>query len=422
MQVDVLLGLQWGDEGKGKIVDFLAPNYNVIARFQGGPNAGHTLEFNGNKHVLHQIPSGIFRENKENIIGNGVVLDPVIFMKEVKDIHDKFGIDLKNCLIISNKAQLISPIHRLLDKLLEGSKGDKKIGSTLKGIGPTYQDKIGRHGLRVGDILSEFFINKYKDQKSTHDYFLKENYPSDFTEKENLFFKAVDFLKEFNITDTEYVVNNHIEKNNKVLAEGAQGTLLDIDFGSYPFVTSSNTTTAGACVGLGVSPKKIGNVFGIFKAYCTRVGAGPFPTELFNQIGKNIEINGNEFGSTTGRSRRCGWLDLPALKYSVMLNGVTDLYMMKSDVLSDFKTVNICIGYKYKGKDIDYFPTLIESEDIKPIYKSFNGWSSNINNCRNYNNLDQEFKDYMNFIQDNLGLPIKLISLGPDREATILVN
>ena len=422
MQVDVLLGLQWGDEGKGKIVDFLAPNYNVIARFQGGPNAGHTLEFNGNKHVLHQIPSGIFRENKENIIGNGVVLDPVIFMKEVKDIHDKFGIDLKNCLIISNKAQLISPIHRLLDKLLEGSKGDKKIGSTLKGIGPTYQDKIGRHGLRVGDILSEFFINKYKDQKSIHDYFLKENYPSDFIEKENLFFKAVDFLKEFNIKDTEYVVNNHIEKNNKVLAEGAQGTLLDIDFGSYPFVTSSNSTTAGACVGLGVSPKKIGNVFGIFKAYCTRVGAGPFPTELFDQVGKNIEINGNEFGSTTGRSRRCGWLDLPALKYSVMLNGVTDLYMMKSDVLSDFKTVNICIGYKYKGKDIDYFPTLIESEDIKPIYKSFNGWSSNINNCRNYNNLDQEFKDYINFIQDNLGVPIKLISLGPDREATILVN
>ena len=422
MQVDVLLGLQWGDEGKGKIVDFLAPNYNVIARFQGGPNAGHTLEFNGNKHVLHQIPSGIFRENKENIIGNGVVLDPVIFMKEVKDIYDKFGIDLKNCLIISNKAQLISPIHRLLDKLLEDSKGDKKIGSTLKGIGPTYQDKIGRHGLRVGDVLSEFFINKYKDQKSTHDYFLKENYPSDFIKKENLFFKAVDFLKEFNITDTEYVVNNHIEKNNKVLAEGAQGTLLDIDFGSYPFVTSSNTTTAGACIGLGVSPKKIGNVFGIFKAYCTRIGAGPFPTELFDQVGKNIGINGNEFGSTTGRSRRCGWLDLPALKYSVMLNGVTDLYMMKSDVLSDFKTVNICIGYKYKGKDIDYFPTLIESEDIKPIYKSFNGWSSNINNCRNYNNLDQEFKDYINFIQDNLGVPIKLISLGPDRDATILVN
>ena len=422
MQVDVLLGLQWGDEGKGKIVDFLAPNYNVIARFQGGPNAGHTLEFNGNKHVLHQIPSGIFRKNKENIIGNGVVLDPVIFMKEVEDIYDKFGIDLKDCLIISNKAQLISPIHRLLDKLLEDSKGDKKIGSTLKGIGPTYQDKIGRHGLRVGDVLSEFFINKYKDQKSTHDYFLKGNYSSDFIEKEDLFFKAVDFLKEFDITDTEYVVNNHIKKNNKVLAEGAQGTLLDIDFGSYPFVTSSNTTTAGACVGLGVSPKKIGNVFGIFKAYCTRVGAGPFPTELFDQVGKNIGINGNEFGSTTGRSRRCGWLDLPALKYSVMLNGVTDLYMMKSDVLSDFKTINICIGYKYKGKDIDYFPTLIESEDIKPIYKSFNGWSSNINNCRNYKNLDQEFKDYINFIQDNLGVPIKLISLGPDREATVLVN
>ena len=298
---DVLVGLQHGDEGKGKVTKCFAEtgNYNYCVRFNGGPNAGHTLEFNGNKHVLHQIPSGIFRENKENNRGNGVVLDPVIFLKEVKDIHDKFGIDLKNCLIISNKAQLISPIHRLLDKLLEDSKGDKKIGSTLKGIGPTYQDKIGRHGLRVGDILSEFFINKYKDQKSTHDYFVKENYPSDFIEKENLFFKAVDFLKEFNITDTEYVVNNHIEKNNKVLAEGAQGTLLDIDFGSYPFVTSSNTTTAGACIGLGVSPKKIGNVFGIFKAYCTRVGAGPFPTELFDQVGKNIEINGNEFGSTT---------------------------------------------------------------------------------------------------------------------------
>jgi len=422
MQVDVLLGLQWGDEGKGKVVDFLAPNYTVIARFQGGPNAGHTLEFNGKKHVLHQIPSGVFRENKINIIGNGVVLDPVIFRKEVRDIHKKFKLDLKESLIISNKAQLISPIHRLLDRLLEENKGNKKIGSTLKGIGPTYQDKIGRHGLRVGDVLSDNFLNKYKNQKSTHDYFIKGNYPSDFLKNENLFFEAIGFLKEFKITDTEYVVNNHIEKNNKILAEGAQGTLLDIDFGSYPYVTSSNTTTAGACIGLGVSPKRIGSVFGIFKAYCTRVGAGPFPTELFDQVGKNIAKNGNEFGSTTGRSRRCGWLDLPALKYSVMLNGVTDLFMMKADVLSDFKSINICVGYIYKGKKIDYFPTSIESDDIKPIYKSFKGWSSNVNSSTNYHHLDKEFKDYINFIQENLKVSIKLISLGPDREATILVN
>ncbi len=422
MQVDVLLGLQWGDEGKGKVVDFLAPNYSVIARFQGGPNAGHTLEFNGNKHVLHQIPSGVFRENKTNIIGNGVVLDPVIFMKEVRDIYKKFKLDLKDSLIISNKAQLISPIHRLIDRLLEENKGNKKIGSTLKGIGPTYQDKIGRHGLRVGDILSDNFLNKYKNQKSTHDYFINGNYPSDFLKNENLFFEAIDFLKEFKITDTEYVVNNHIEKNNKILAEGAQGTLLDIDFGSYPYVTSSNTTTAGACIGLGVSPKRIGSVFGIFKAYCTRVGAGPFPTELFDQLGKKIGKNGNEFGSTTGRSRRCGWLDLPALKYSVMLNGVTDLFMMKADVLSDFKSINICIGYIYKGKKIDYFPTSIESDDIKPIYKSFKGWSSSVNNCTNYHHLDKEFKDFINFIQEKLKVPIKLISLGPDREATVLVN
>lgn len=422
MQVDVLLGLQWGDEGKGKVVDFLAPKYNVIARFQGGPNAGHTLEFNGNKHVLHQIPSGIFRKNKINIIGNGVVLDPVIFMKEVIDIYDKFKIDLKESLIISNKAQLISPIHRLLDRVLEESKGKKKIGSTLKGIGPTYQDKIGRHGLRVGDALSDNFLKKYKNQKSSHDYFINGNYPSDFMKNEDLFFKAISFLKEFKITDTEYVVNNHIEKNNKILAEGAQGTLLDIDFGSYPYVTSSNTTTAGACIGLGVSPKKIGNVFGIFKAYCTRVGAGPFPTELFDEVGENIGKNGNEFGSTTGRPRRCGWLDLPALKYSVMLNGVTDLYMMKADVLSDFKSINVCIGYLYKGKKIDYFPTSIESDDIKPIYKSFKGWSSDVNSCTDYDDLDKEFKDYINFIQEKLKVPIKLISLGPDREETVLVN
>ena len=422
MSVDVLLGLQWGDEGKGKIVDFLAPSYDFIARFQGGPNAGHTLEFDGIKHVLHQIPSGIFREDKYNIIGNGVVLDPVIFMKEVTQIEDKFDIQLKNILTISSRAQLISPVHRLLDRVLEENKGDKKIGSTLKGIGPTYQDKIGRHGLRVGDVLSESFHDKYKLQKSYHDYFLEGYYNEQFEKEETQFFDSIDFLKHFDIIDTEYLINKSVEKNKKILAEGAQGTLLDIDFGSYPFVTSSNTTTAGACIGLGISPKKIGEVFGIFKAYCTRVGAGPFPTELFNEDGKKIGVNGNEFGSTTGRPRRCGWLDIPALKYSVMLNGVTKLYMMKADVLSDFKEVKICVGYYYKGKEIDYFPSTIDSEDIEPIYKTFDGWTSSTNSCKDYDSLEENFKDYIRFIEDKVGVKIKLISLGPDREETIYIN
>ena len=422
MSVDVLLGLQWGDEGKGKVVDFLAPKYDFIARFQGGPNAGHTLKFDDKKHVLHQIPSGIFRKNKHNIIGNGVVLDPVIFKNEVDSIHEKFKINLHEIISISNKAQLISPVHRLLDKVLEKNKGDKKIGSTLKGIGPTYQDKIGRHGLRVGDVLSKSFKDKYAKQKSYHDYFLDGHYEDNFKLEEENFFLAIQFLKKFEITDTEYLINNNLNKKKKFLAEGAQGTLLDIDFGSYPFVTSSNTTTAGACIGLGISPRKISNVYGIFKAYCTRVGAGPFPTELFDDIGDTIAHNGNEFGSTTGRPRRCGWLDIPALKYSVMLNGVTHLYIMKADVLSDFDEVKVCTGYIYDGKEIDYFPSIIDSDNIKPVYKVFPGWTSKVNESRRYEDLEDNFKNYITFIEDSVGVKIKLISLGPDREETVLLD
>ena len=422
MSVDVLLGLQWGDEGKGKIVDFLAPKYDLVARFQGGPNAGHTLEFDGIKHVLHQIPSGIFREDKQNIIGNGVVLDPVIFMNEVSQINKKFNISLKDILSISTRAQLISPVHRLLDKVLEENKGKNKIGSTLKGIGPTYQDKIGRHGLRVGEILSDNFKEKYDKQKSYHNYFLEGHYDNNFSDEEKTFFECINKLKEFKIVDTEYLINKNVNRKKKVLAEGAQGTLLDIDFGSYPFVTSSNTTTAGACIGLGISPKKIDKVFGIFKAYCTRVGAGPFPTELFDDIGEKIAKNGNEFGSTTGRPRRCGWLDLPALKYSIMLNGVSDLYMMKADVLSGFSEVKVCVGYEYNNEKIDYFPSSIESDSIKPIYKSFKGWTSKSNHARSFDDLEDNFKKYINFIESEVDVSIKLVSLGPDREETIYMK
>ena len=422
MSVDVLLGLQWGDEGKGKIVDYLAPKYDFIARFQGGPNAGHTLEFDGIKHVLHQIPSGIFRDNKHNIIGNGVVLDPVIFMHEIIQIEKKFNLDLTKILSISTRAQLISPVHRLLDKILEKNKGDSKIGSTLKGIGPTYQDKIGRHGLRVGEVLSKNFNDKYAKQKSYHDNFLDGHYDQSFVDEEKKFFESIKKLKKFKIVDTEYLMNKNINRGKNILAEGAQGTLLDIDFGSYPFVTSSNTTTAGACIGLGISPNKILNVFGIFKAYCTRVGAGPFPTELFDDIGKKIASNGNEFGSTTGRARRCGWLDIPALKYSIMLNGVTELYMMKADVLSDFNEIKVCIGYNYNGEKIDYFPSSIESENISPIYKTFQGWTSKSNKAQKFEDLEKNFQSYVRFIEDQVGVKINLISLGPVREQTIFIN
>ena len=422
MSVDVLLGLQWGDEGKGKIVDYLAPKYDFIARFQGGPNAGHTLEFDGIKHVLHQIPSGIFRDNKHNIIGNGVVLDPVIFMDEIIQIEKKFNLDLTKILSISTRAQLISPVHRLLDKILEKNKGDSKIGSTLKGIGPTYQDKIGRHGLRVGEVLSKNFNDKYAKQKSYHDNFLDGHYDQSFVDEEKKFFESIKKLKKFKIVDTEYLMNKNINRGKNILAEGAQGTLLDIDFGSYPFVTSSNTTTAGACIGLGISPNKILNVFGIFKAYCTRVGAGPFPTELFDDIGKKIASNGNEFGSTTGRARRCGWLDIPALKYSIMLNGVTELYMMKADVLSDFNEIKVCVGYNYNGEKIDYFPSSIESENISPIYKTFQGWTSKSNKAQKFEDLEKNFQSYVRFIEDQVGIKINLISLGPVREQTIYIN
>ena len=421
MPLDVLLGLQWGDEGKGKVVDFLSHKYNIVARFQGGPNAGHTLEFDGKKHVLHQIPSGIFSKNEINIIGNGVVLDPIIFKNEVEQIHKKFKIELFSNLHISNKVQIITPSHRFADNILEKEKGDKKIGSTLRGIGPTYQDKIGRHGLRVGDITYDNFKKKYNNQKKTHSYLFKKAKDIDFDKEEKKFFSAINFLKKFNLTDTEYLINKNLINGKNVLAEGAQGTLLDIDFGSYPYVTSSNTTTAGACIGLGVSPKNVGNVYGVFKAYCTRVGKGPFPTELFDQKGKDIAKRGNEYGSTTGRPRRCGWLDILALKYAVMLNGVTELFMMKADVLSGFDTVYVCTKYLFNGKEIDYFPSTIGDSTLKPIFKSFRGWEMDISNCKKSSDFPKELIEYINFIENNLQLPIKLVSLGPDRKQTVLM-
>ena len=421
MSLDVLLGLQWGDEGKGKVVDYLSNKYDLVARFQGGPNAGHTLEFDNKKHVLHQIPSGIFSKNSLNIIGNGVVLDPVIFKNEIEKIELKFGIKLFDNLFISNKVQLITPSHRFIDKILEKRKGDKKIGSTLRGIGPTYQDKIGRHGLRVGDIKYDNFKNKYEKQKKMHSYLFKDINLKEFSYEEKQFFDSINFLKKFNLTDTEYLINKNLNKEKSVLAEGAQGTLLDIDFGSYPFVTSSNTTTAGACIGLGVSPKKVQKVYGVFKAYCTRVGKGPFPTELFNKEGDKIAKKGNEFGSTTGRARRCGWLDLLALKYAVMLNGVTELFMMKADVLSGFDKIFICTKYLFEGKEIDYFPSTIGDSRIEPIYESFDGWQNDISNCKEKSNFPKELVNYIQFIENKLKIPIKLVSVGPDRNQTVLV-
>ncbi len=421
MSLDVLLGLQWGDEGKGKVVDYLSNKYDLVARFQGGPNAGHTLEFDNKKHVLHQIPSGIFSKNSLNIIGNGVVLDPVIFKNEIEKIELKFGLKLFDNLFISNKVQLITPSHRFIDKILEKEKGDKKIGSTLRGIGPTYQDKIGRHGLRVGDIKYESFKNKYERQKEMHSYLFKDINLQEFNSEEKQFFDSINFLKKFNLTDTEYLINKNLNKGKNVLAEGAQGTLLDIDFGSYPFVTSSNTTTAGACIGLGVSPKKVDKVYGVFKAYCTRVGKGPFPTELFDKEGEKIAKKGNEFGSTTGRARRCGWLDLLALKYALMLNGVTELFMMKADVLSGFDKVFLCTKYLFEGKEIDYFPSTIGDSTLEPIYESFDGWKNDISNCKEKSDFPKELINYIQFIENNLKIPIKLVSVGPDRNQTVLV-
>lgn len=418
MKVDVLLGLQWGDEGKGKVVDVLTPKYNVVTRFQGGPNAGHTLEFNGEKYVLRSIPSGIFQGEKVNIIGNGVVLDPALFKAEAEGLSQS-GHDLTKRLYISKKAHLILPTHRLLDAAYEAAKGDNKVGTTGKGIGPTYTDKISRNGVRVGDILNNF-EEKYRAAVARHEQILKSlNFEYDLKALEPEWFEGIEYLKKFTFVDSEHVVNNLIKEGNSVLAEGAQGTMLDIDFGSYPFVTSSNTICAGACTGLGIGPNKIGKVFGIFKAYCTRVGAGPFPTELFDEVGETIGRLGHEFGAVTGRKRRCGWLDLVALKYSIMINGVTDLIMMKSDVLDSFDTIKVCTAYKIDGKETADFPYDIDSVEIEPIYQEFKGWKSDLTSVRAESQFPKEFSDYIRFIEEETGVRITIISVGPDREATI---
>ena len=419
MKVDVLLGLQYGDEGKGKIVDVLAPKYDVVARFQGGPNAGHTLEFDGIKHVLHQIPSGIFREKTRNIIGNGVVLDPIVFKTEIEKLQ-KYNLNVKENLFISKKATLIIPTHRLLDQAYEKAKGVDKIGSTLKGIGPSYQDKIGRQGLRVGDILAETFKEKFKKLTDIHFEILKgHDIPFKWEELEAQFLEAVSFLKEFKLIDSEYFINDELKKGSSILAEGAQGSLLDIDFGSYPFVTSSSTVTAGACTGLGVPPKEIGEVYGIFKAYSTRVGSGPFPTELLDAEGEKMRKEGNEFGSTTGRPRRCGWIDLPALKYSIMINGVSQLLMMKADVLSIFPTIKVCTHYELSNGSItELVPYEIVNEKIKPVYTVLKGWNTSLTGVSE-NQIPIELAQYVDFLEKALNVPITLISIGPDRTQTI---
>ena len=421
MAVDVLLGLQWGDEGKGKIVDVLAPKYQVVARFQGGPNAGHTLEFDGFKHVLHQIPSGIFRQEVQNIIGNGVVLDPIIFKKEIDGLAH-FNLDLRKNLEISKKASIILPTHRLLDAAYEKAKGDAKIGSTLKGIGPTYTDKISRQGLRVGDMISPDFSAKYNALVDRHKAILDVyKFEYDLAAAEKEFFEAVAFMKEFHLVDSEYSVNHAITAGKTILAEGAQGSLLDVDFGSYPFVTSSNTITAGACTGLGVAPKNIGEVFGIFKAYATRVGSGPFPTELEDEVGERMRVEGREFGSTTGRPRRCGWIDLPALKYAMMINGVTQLIMMKADVLNIFDEIQVCTAYEMPdGTITDQIPFEITDIKVKPVYETLKGWACSLEGMRDFNELPLELADYIKFLEKHLNLPINFISTGPDREACVL--
>ena len=418
MKVDVLLGLQWGDEGKGKVIDVLTPKYDVVARFQGGPNAGHTLEFEGKKFVLHTIPSGIFHDDKINIIGNGVVIDPVVLKKEVEKFEGA-GYNLTKKLFISKKAHLILPTHRLLDAAQEAEKGDSKIGSTLKGIGPTYTDKIGRTGLRVGDLESNF-KEKYEKKVASHKKILQQmGFKYSLEELEKEWFEAIEVLKKFELIDSEYVINDLINADKKILAEGAQGTMLDIEFGSYPFVTSSNTICAGVCTGLGIAPSKIGDVYGIIKAYCTRVGSGPFPTELFDEVGESMRQKGNEFGSTTGRPRRCGWIDLVALKYSIMLNGVTQLIMLKSDVLDDFDVIKACVGYKINGEETDCFPYEIEN-DIEPIYVELEGWKTDMSKMQKESHFPTKFNAYLDFLEDELEVPIKIVSVGPDREQTIL--
>ncbi len=417
MKVDVLLGLQWGDEGKGKVVDVLTPRYDLITRFQGGPNAGHTLEFNGKKFVLHTIPSGIFQGDKMNVIGNGVVLDPSVFKKEIEKL-EVTGYDLTKKLLISKKAHLILPTHRLLDAAYEAAKGASKIGSTLKGIGPTYTDKTSRNGLRVGDILTNF-DEKYKAAVARHEAILKQfNFEYDLAEIEKEWFEGLEVLKRFEFIDSEQFVNDAMKSGKSVLAEGAQGTMLDIDFGSYPFVTSSNTVCAGACTGLGIAPNKIGEVYGIFKAYCTRVGSGPFPTELFDAVGEDIRAKGREFGSTTGRPRRCGWIDLVALKYAVMVNGVTKLIMMKSDVLDTFDTIKACVAYRIDGEEVSVFPYSLEGE-VEPIYAELPGWQTDMTRVQSEDEFPEEFNAYLSFLEESLEVPIAIVSVGPDREQTI---
>jgi adenylosuccinate synthase len=418
-KADVLLGLQWGDEGKGKIVDVLTPAYDIIARFQGGPNAGHTLEFNGIKHVLHTIPSGIFHPTAINVVGNGVVIDPVIFKKEL-DALAALKVDFKSKLLISKRAHLILPTHRLLDAASEAAKGKNKIGSTLKGIGPTYMDKTGRNGLRIGDIETKEFKEKYNALVEKHKQLLAyHNFEYNLAELEPAWFAAIEQLKQLQFVDTEHYVNNAIKGGKKILAEGAQGSLLDIDFGSYPFVTSSNTICAGACNGLGIAPNKIGNVIGIFKAYCTRVGSGPFPTELNDDTGEKIRQIGREFGSTTGRARRTGWLDIPALKYAIMINGATELMMMKADVLSDFDELKICTHYTLNGKTIDYLPYNIDPAYLQPVYTTVKGWKTDLTGVTAKNKLPKELVDYIKFIENATETPITIISVGPDRTQTI---
>ena len=424
MSLDLLLGLQWGDEGKGKIVDAITSNYDIIARFQGGPNAGHTIEFDGHKHVLHTIPSGIFNDNSINIIGNGVVIDPGIFLKEINGLN-KFNLDLNKNLFISKRAHIILPTHKIIDASSEASKGKKKIGSTLKGIGPTYMDKTGRNGIRVGDIIDDSWQIKYNNLKEKHLKLI-----SNFNQKVELsldqleaeFFEGIECIKSFKLIESENYLNNAIIEGKKILAEGAQGSLLDIDFGTYPYVTSSNTTSAGACSGLGVPPNKIKNIRGIFKAYTTRVGSGPFPTELFDSIGKKIRDVGHEYGATTGRDRRCGWLDLVALKYSIQINGVTELNIMKSDVLSSIEKLLVCTSYTIDGEEINFFPYDIDSKDVIPNYIEFKGWDKDITNIKNEDDLPRELIEYIDYIESFVQVPIKLISVGPDRKQTIYRN
>lgn len=422
MKMDVLLGLQWGDEGKGKLVDVLARQYDVVARFQGGPNAGHTLEFDNKKYVLHTIPSGVFHPNTLNIIGNGVVIDPLVLKQEVETLQ-KEGHQFLDRLYVSKKAHLILPSHRMLDKASELAKGKDKIGSTLRGIGPAYMDKTGRNGLRVGDIFDPMFKDKYTQLKEKHVKLLHNlDFQEDFSQEEELFFQSVEWLKTLNISDSEIFINDLLQQGKKVLAEGAQGTLLDIDFGSYPFVTSSHTITAGACIGLGVSPKKIDNVIGIFKAYCTRVGGGPFPTELLDDTGELIRQRGREYGATTGRPRRCGWLDLPALKYAIMLNGVTELIMMKADVLSYFKTLKICTAYRLGEKVIEYVPYEVHRPEIIPVYTELPGWDIDLSGIRQKTDLPPELLRYIAFIEEYLNIPVRMISVGPARNQTLHLN